>query len=286
MWQTIFGSWNARGKSATHGLDNESRSSQGPITSNHQAGDLATPHGTRTLSDARGSTATHGLDNESSLSQDPVTSNRQADDSVAPHGTRTLSDARGSSTTHDIDNEFRSTHDPFTANRQVDDSATPHGTRNLSDAELRSFLQNASPEDITLPSVLSVIRAPPVSRSSLVDAYRDEQWLYNIFGRTEEKLVSIYAQNEVLRSKPPPAFTVGTIDGLFRRERAKDAWWASSSDTEHWPRVRIVQGLDALLLPSARAAADGFIQVFSLSLSLLSNSKSDKSEICFEYIFY
>ena len=152
--------------------------------------------------------------------------------------------------------------DPITSNRQADASATPYGTRILSNAQLRNFLQKASLEDITLPFELSVKLTPTVSRSALLAAYGDEHWLVRVFDRTEDELVRIYEQSYALLSSPPPAVTVGTIDRLFREERGMQAWWASSTDTEHWPRVRIVVGLDALLLPSARAAADGFVQVF------------------------
>lgn len=155
--------------------------------------------------------------------------------------------------------------------RSRNTSAAPsrpaHGTNTLSKEGLREFLLKPSALDIAPPKKLnlSLPRRPAISSNDLLAAYSDGHWLVRIFGSNEEQLEESYSQCEELRASPPPSATINTIEQLFNDLRREPAVSSSSSSSERWPHVRLVMGLDSLLLPSARAANRGFIQVRTAS---------------------
>lgn len=148
-------------------------------------------------------------------------------------------------------------------------------------AEINSSMD--LPEEVEVkPGLKEQVQSDPKQWSEL---YRKGDWLKNIFGKDQNQLAASYEKSTGTESSTEPSkegvpsFQLGEINRLYDIElnKGKDKNLPQSPKSSD-PRIKIVEGVDALQLAASPLAAGGIVQ-YASQFNALESPYIEKAEL-------
>lgn len=107
-------------------------------------------------------------------------------------------------------------------------------------------------------------------RRRFTGLYRSESWLENIFERNEEDLIRYYEKERTSNSSSsngqclPHGFELRDIENVFKYKTKDPLTFRNNAEEQYVrsPHIRIVTGVDSLLVPVNKLSWGGFVQVY------------------------